>query len=40
MGADGYLYANVWYKNVVLRIDIESGLVVDKYNLTSLVRAE
>lgn len=34
---DGYIYANVWMKNTIVKIDTVSGQVVGKLDLTNLV---
>ncbi|MBX3163225.1 MAG: glutaminyl-peptide cyclotransferase [Bacteroidetes bacterium] len=34
---DGYIYANVWLKNTIVKIDTSNGEVVGKLDLTSLV---
>jgi glutamine cyclotransferase len=34
---DGFVYANVWYKNYIAKIDPKSGRVVVKYDFTSLI---
>ena len=36
----GYIYANVWYKDVLLKIDPQSGEVVKSWDLASLTKAE
>lgn len=36
----GYIYANVWYKDVLLKIDPESGEVVKSWDLASLTKTE
>lgn len=33
---DGYIYANVWMKNTIVKIDTASGQVVGKLDLTTL----
>lgn len=33
---DGHVFANVWYSDVILRIDPGNGAVVDRYDLTRL----
>lgn len=33
----GYIYANVWYTNYILKVDPVSGVVVGKLDLSSLV---
>ena len=37
---DGYLYANVWYSNVIHKIDLSNGKVVNSYDLSSLAEKE
>lgn len=34
--ANGYIFANVWYKDVILQIDPANGNVVAKYDMTKL----
>jgi len=34
---DGFVYANVWYKNYIAKIDPKSGRVVAKYDFTGLI---
>lgn len=34
---DGFVYANVWYKNYIAKIDPKSGRVVAKYDFTGLM---
>lgn len=34
---DGYLYANIWQTNDIVKIDISTGKVVKRYNFTFLV---
>ena len=29
---DGYIYANVWYKDIILKIDPNTGFIVQKWN--------
>ncbi len=36
---NGFLYANIWYRPEIVKIDIGSGEVVAKLNLTSIVNA-
>lgn len=36
---NGYIYANVWYSNFIYKIDVSTGIVVEKYNLSSLVES-
>lgn len=33
---DGFIYANVWYKDILLKIDAATGLVVQKVDLSTL----
>lgn len=35
---DGYIYANQWYQNYILQIDLESGDVVARYDLGPLIQ--
>ena len=37
---DGYVYANVWYSSYILKIDPDSGLIVNKWNIKTLADAE
>ena len=37
---DGYIYANIWYKDVLIKIDPESGRVVKRWDLSSLMETE
>lgn len=34
--ADGFIYANVWYKDLILKIDPSNGVIVSKYDMTNL----
>ncbi len=34
---DGFVYANLWYKNYIAKIDPKSGRVVAKYDFTNLI---
>lgn len=34
---DGYLYANIWMTNDIIKIDLTKGQVVDRWDLSSLV---
>lgn len=34
--ADGYLYGNIWYTDMILKIDLETGEVVRKFDCGSL----
>ncbi|RXA57220.1 glutaminyl-peptide cyclotransferase, partial [Enterococcus casseliflavus] len=36
---NGYIYANVWYSNFIYKIDVSTGIVVEKYDLSSLVES-
>ena len=36
----GYIYANVWYKDTLLKIDAETGKVVKRWNMQDLMEAE
>ena len=38
--ANGYIYANVWYKDVLLKIDPSNGSVVKTYNIQTLENTE
>ena len=33
---DGYLFANIWYQDIIVKIDINSGRVVQSFNLDDL----
>ena len=33
---NGFIYANIWYKDVIIKIDINSGAVVETYDLSAL----
>ena len=33
---DGFIYSNVWYENNILKIDANTGLVVEVFDLSSL----
>jgi glutamine cyclotransferase len=37
---DGYLYANVWYSNLIHKIDLLNGNVISSYDLSSLLEVE
>ena len=37
---DGYIYANVWYKDIILKIDPNTGFIVQKWNLKALMLAD
>jgi glutamine cyclotransferase len=37
--ANGFIYANVWYQHVILKIDPESGAVVSVFDCSNLVQA-
>ena len=37
---DGYIYANVWYKDVLLKINPYSGEIVRQWDLSSLTATE
>ena len=37
---DGYIYANVWYQDELLKIDPSNGAVVKKWDISSLAAAE
>ncbi|MBS4043323.1 MAG: glutaminyl-peptide cyclotransferase [Chitinophagaceae bacterium] len=34
---DGFIYANVWYKNYIVKIDPKQGKVVAKYDFTGII---
>lgn len=34
---DGFVYANIWYKNYIVKIDPKQGKVIAKYDLSSLI---
>lgn len=33
---DGFIYANIWYKDYIIRIDAKNGEVTNKFDLTSI----
>ena len=35
---NGYIYANIWTTNTIVKINLENGKVVGKINLTNLAR--
>ena len=37
---DGFIYANIWYKDVIIKIDPATGNVVKKWDIKSLMQAE
>ena len=37
---DGFIYANVWYKNILLKIDPKTGHIVKRWDLNSLEDTE
>lgn len=37
---DGFIYANVWMLNILIKIDPSTGNIVKQYNIESLQRAE
>lgn len=37
---DGFIYANVWYEDILLKIDPSDGKVVRQWDLTALMRTE
>lgn len=37
---DGFIYANVWFKDVLLKIDPATGYIVQKWDLTLFKNAE
>ena len=34
--ANGYIYANVWFRDILLKIDPSNGNVVKTYNISTL----
>lgn len=36
--ANGYLYANIWQSNLIIKMDPKSGQVVDFYDFTQVLR--
>lgn len=36
---DGLLYANIWFSNHIVAIDIETGFVVRRYDMSTLVKS-
>ena len=36
---DGFIYANIWYKDIVIKIDPETGYVVNQWDLGTLFDA-
>ena len=34
---DGFIYANVWYKNYIVKIDPKQGRVINKYDFTGVI---
>jgi len=36
----GYIYANVWYDDNIVKIDPETGVIVDSWDIGSLAKAE
>ena len=37
---DGYIYANVWYVDTLLKIDPQTGTVVKQWDLSILMQTE
>lgn len=37
---DGFIYANVWYKDLLLKIDPVSGEIAKQWDISSLELAE
>ena len=37
---DGFIYANVWYKDLLLKIDPTSGNIAKQWDISSLELAE
>ena len=37
---NGFIYANVWYKDILLKIDPNDGEIVQQWDLTPLMKAE
>ena len=37
---DGYIYANVWYVDTLLKIDPQTGTIVKQWDLSILMRTE
>ena len=37
---DGFIYANIWYRDVLIKIDPENGKVVKEWDLTPLMETE
>ena len=37
---NGFLFANVWYQDVLLKIAPDTGYIVKKWDISSLTRAE
>lgn len=33
---DGFIYSNIWYMDIILKIDANSGLVANKYNMANI----
>ena len=38
--AKGFLYANVWYKDILLKIDATSGSIVKQWDMSILMKTE
>jgi len=36
----GYIYANIWFEDIIVKIDPENGNIVDTYDFSGLKRAE
>ena len=37
---DGYIYANIWYEDVLLKIDPFTGKILKKWDIETLATAE
>ena len=37
---DGYIYANVWYKDILLKIDPNTGKIVKEWDIGTLAKSE
>ena len=38
--AEGYIYANVWYRDILLKINPNSGLIEKQWDIGTLAKAE
>ena len=38
--ANGYIYANVWFRDILLKIDPSNGNVVKTYDISTLYHTE